>query len=114
MLTMDEVWENQIEIKKALTLKQIKDNINTGKLINAIGISENARINIKTDILKKGSHFLLCSDGMHKMCSEKEIKKMMEGYQGSRMGDRQMQEYLKCVYAHGAIDNVSFIFSSFI
>lgn len=113
MLTVDDVWENQIEIRKVLTKKQIKDNINYGKLINAIGTSENARINIKTDILKKGSHFLLCSDGLHKMCSEKEIRKMMEGYQGNRMGDRQMQEYLKCVYAQGAKDNVSFILSTF-
>lgn len=113
MLTVDDVWENQPGIQKKLSRAQIQDNINYGKLVNAIGISGNISIHMKTDKIRKETRFLLCSDGLYKTCSEKEVRKMLEGYQGNRNGDIQMQEYLKHIYENGAKDNVSFIVSTF-
>ena len=109
LLTVDDVWENQLEIKRNFTMKQMKDCIHYGKLVNAIGIGVNAKINIKTDLIKKGACFLLCSDGLYKMCSEKEIRKMVDGYKGTDTGDILMLSYLNRVYDKGAKDNVSFI-----
>jgi protein phosphatase len=108
-LTIDDVWENQNKIRSSLTEKSIRENSNYGKLVNALGAMENARINMLTDELRKGTKFLLCSDGLYKMCSDKEINKMMKGYKGNEDSDILMQNYLNMVYGHGAVDNVSFI-----
>jgi protein phosphatase len=110
ILTIDDVWENQSEIRFNLSKEKIEENINYGRLVNSIGITETARINIRTDSLKRGTKFLICSDGLYKMCTEKEIKKMLRGYKGNNGGDILMKEYLNMVYMHGAVDNVSFIF----
>lgn len=113
-LTVDDVWENQTVIRKHLTARQIRDNVNCGKLINAIGVSQDVQIHIKTDELRENMRFLLCSDGLYKYCHEKEIRKMLNEYGGTKAGDMQMQSYLNDVYAGGAKDNVSFILISFI
>jgi protein phosphatase len=108
LLTVDDVWENQTNIKASLNEKNIRENSNYGKLVNAIGVSQNARINIITDKINKRARFLLCSDGLYKMCSENEINKMIKRYNGFK-GDIQMKQYLDAVYKHGAEDNVSYI-----
>jgi protein phosphatase len=108
-LTVDDVWENQTQIKTNLTKKMIRESVNQGKLVNSIGVYEKANINVRTDTIKSGTKILLCSDGLYKMCPDKEIKKMMEQYNGSVNGNSLMKEYLKNVYGHGALDNVSFI-----
>jgi serine/threonine protein phosphatase PrpC len=108
-LTVDDVWENQTNIKSNLTKKMIRESVNQGRLVNSIGVFEKANINVRTDKIKPGTKILLCSDGLYKMCPDKEIKKMMEQYNGSVNGDALMKEYLNNVYRHGAVDNVSFI-----
>jgi protein phosphatase len=108
-LTVDDVWENQAQIKANLNKRMIKESVNRGKLVNSIGIYDTANINQLAGRIKQGTKFLICSDGLYKMCSDKEIRKMMERYNGNEGGDLLMQEYLKSVYDKGAVDNVSFI-----
>jgi protein phosphatase len=107
-MTIDDVWENQINIKASLNEENIKTHSNYGKLVNAMGIHPNAQIRILTDNINKRTRFLLCSDGLYKMCSENEINKMLKGYRGFK-GDKQIKQYLDVVYNHGAGDNVSCI-----
>jgi protein phosphatase len=108
-LTTDDVWENQPEIKKNLPKKLIKDSVNLGKLVNSIGIYDKSNINVKTGTIKSGTRFLICSDGLYKMCSDPEIKEMMKSYIGNDTGKEQIKKYLDTVYKYGAGDNVSYI-----
>jgi serine/threonine protein phosphatase PrpC len=88
----------------------MKANVNYGRLVNSVGAAQKVSINVRTDTIKKGTKFMLCSDGLYKMCSKKEIYKMMKGYKKSNSeGEALMREYLDMVYKHGAVDNVSFI-----
>lgn len=109
LLTFDDVWENQPEVRNNLSIEQIKENPNCGKLVNSIGIAEHARINIRTDRLKKGTKLMICSDGLYKMCSEIDIKKIMRRYRGNKGGSSIMEDCLNMVYKHGAKDNVSMV-----
>jgi protein phosphatase len=108
-ITIDDVWENQTEVRLKYSEQMMKANVNYGRLVNSMGVAQDARINVRTDTIKKGTKFMLCSDGLYKMCSKKEIYKMMRGYKGSNEGAALMSEYLSMVYKHGAVDNVSFI-----
>lgn len=59
----DDVWENRIDVKEGMSKKEIISHTNYGKLLQAVGIREDISIASKTDLLKAGESFLLCSDG---------------------------------------------------
>lgn len=105
-LTVDEVWENQPG--NTLDAGEKKKHPNFGKLVNALGIAEQARISGSTDIVRPGMVFLLCSDGLYKMCSDyvivRTLKKCRKG-----LLDEMMNRLISQVYRGGAKDNVSII-----
>ena len=108
-MTVDEVWENQAVVRKNMKKKQIREHVNYGKLLNAVGIEETASISIKTDMLKRDDKFLLCSDGLYKMCPDSEIYRVMRQYTGDGKGQEILKKILQMVYKKGAPDNVSVI-----
>lgn len=107
-LTTDEVWENQTCIPE-------KERCNTshpnyGKLVNAFGSDEELHMRMVTDALRGGELFLLCSDGLYKMCTDQQIKAAMRK---ARSGGASMKSALLCLKneteAAGAADNFSII-----
>ena len=81
---------------------------NYGKLLQAVGISETISIASKTDLLKKGDSFLLCSDGLYKFCPEKDMRKIVHGMNENNMEESLKKMVAKC-YEAGAKDNISVI-----
>ena len=104
----DDVWENRIDVKERFSNKEIMDHENYGKLLQAVGISETISIASKTDLLKKGDSFLLCSDGLYKFCPEKDMRKIVHGMNENNMEESLKKMVAKC-YEAGAKDNISVI-----
>lgn len=108
-ITVDDVWENQPEIILRGSRKNLSSHPNYGKLLHAVGTEDECTVNVRTDFLHNGDRFLLCSDGLYKMCDTKEIKSFMRSYKGRKNGSTVMEQILQTVYEKGARDNVSVI-----
>lgn len=107
-LTIDDVWENQAEV-----LSEPKESRNLiehmGKLTAAVGIRENLDIHIQTSLIRKKDSFMLCSDGVYKMCSDRKLRRLLMRF---RMGANQkivLDEMAQTIYNNGAKDNFTAI-----
>lgn len=105
-LTVDEVWENQVNLHMSSRLK--KQHPNRGKLVNAVGIEADVKITSCTDTVRAGMVFMLCSDGLYKMCSDRVIARALKD---CRRGDLEdiAGGLLRKVYEGGAVDNTSVV-----
>lgn len=107
-LTVDDVWENDKEKIKDLTIDQVKNNPNYGRLTNAFGTIENVRINTTNGILTKGMKFFMCSDGIYKYCDKKTLTELITN---EELKEKEFCNKIKEeVYKNEAPDNLSFIF----
>lgn len=110
-LNVDDVWQNQPEIKNNLSYNEQMTDKNFGKLTNAVGINERLVFSAETDELKNGDAFLLCSDGLYKHFNDRLIKRYVLLVR--HLGIKKVAPMLKDrVYEHGADDNISIIFAS--
>lgn len=107
-LTRDDVWENQQEIKECYSKTEVLRHPDYGKLIKAVGATDELVLTVKTDRLRGGESFLLCSDGLYKYCEERILKKVMRKLEENRMR-QSVERLLEEVYRRGAGDNVSLI-----
>lgn len=105
-LTVDEVWENQPS--NALGAEEKRKHPNFGKLVNALGIAEQTHISGSTDLVRTGMVFLLCSDGLYKMCSNRMIVRTLRKCRKGWLNE-MMNRLISQVYKGGAKDNVSII-----
>lgn len=106
-LTVDDVWENQIYISNRERMDV--SHPNRGKLVNAIGIQREVQCKIETDEYMEGMTFLLCSDGLYKMCSEKDMGRSLHKCRKKGKLAEACEGMLSKVYKNGAEDNVSLI-----
>lgn len=104
----DDVWENKIDIQETMSEKDILNHANFGKLLQAVGSQENVFTTTKTDFLKRGDCFLLCSDGLYKCCSEKDMMNALKNMNRFNINDSVRRLVAKC-YEEGAKDNISII-----
>ena len=107
-LMKDDVWEKSPDIQEKFSKREIINHLNYGKLLQAVGTKEKLVITSKTDVLKEGDTFLLCSDGLYKMCSERTLSRIIRGVSESNM-EECVDKLLKECYKAGAGDNVSII-----
>ncbi len=106
-LTMDEVWENQPELN--LSEKNNASHPNRGKLVNAVGINPSLRYRVLTDKIVCGDVFLLCSDGLYKVCKERHIEQYISKCRNHAKTEISAEKMLQEVYQNGAGDNISFV-----
>ena len=107
-LTVDDVWENDKERIKDLTVEQIKNNQNYGRLTNAFGTISDVNIHTTNGFLAKDMKFFLCSDGVYKYCDKEVYTKLVKE---DKFSEKEFCEAIKeSVYKNGAIDNLSFIY----
>lgn len=107
--TIDDTWENQSD--NLLSDKEKMNSANFGKLVNAVGASNQVKLTTRTDMLTPGDTFALCSDGVYKYCTEKLFLKEVKKANGLSL----MQTLAKIkenVYTNGARDNLSLILVS--
>ncbi len=107
-LLRDDIWENMSEIAESLSAEEISVHPDKGKLINALGISNEMWINVSTDLLCANEVFLLCSDGLYKYTTDTKIAKIMRKT-NSYMLHQTAFHLLKSAYEGGGKDNISII-----
>lgn len=107
LLTIDETWENQA----GLSPEERKDflNPNYGKLVNAIGTRKTMRCRMLTGLWEDNNSFLLCTDGLYKFCTNKELKYYMKKSRKTDNLENVCYQIRDIVYRNGAGDNVSYI-----
>lgn len=104
----DDVWENSPQVQENLSKREIINHSNYGKLLQAVGTKESLALTSKTGISEEGDTFLLCSDGLYKMCPERVMAKMARVFSENNM-DECIHKLLKECYRAGAGDNISII-----
>lgn len=107
-MTTDDVWENQRQIQETLSLQERKEHTNYGKLVSAVGVSEQLYLTVETDCIEKGDTFLLCSDGLYKYCNETKMLQSIRRATRKNL-EEKVQKLKEMVYQEGAFDNISII-----
>ena len=108
-ITVDDVWENQYQIRETMSEEEIRNNSCYGRLIQALGVNRHVSISVRIWPLEKKTCFLLCSDGIYKFCDE---SWMLSNFKRSRSekGIAALAEKIrKNVFINGAGDNFSLI-----
>ncbi|MBQ0028164.1 MAG: serine/threonine-protein phosphatase [Lachnospiraceae bacterium] len=105
-ISVDETWENQPGNNLSPWAKMKHPNY--GKLVNAIGSSDNFRLTSRTDLLKKGMIFVLCSDGIYKYADSKFLTKTLKHLSAARVQE-SLKKIRDNVYENGAKDNMSIV-----
>lgn len=106
-ITVDDNWENQPGISEAERNNMCHPN--RGKLVNAVGIRPDLQCRMTTNQITEETVFLLCSDGLYKMCPEKKLKDCIKQCRKAYKMEQMSERLLEIVYENGAKDNVSFI-----
>ena len=105
-ITIDEIWSN-MWIRDMITGKTIPDP-KYGQLLNAVGTDGKITVMKSCGTLTEKMMFLLCSDGLYKYCTEKEIKKALK-YKKKPITDKRIEELKKAVAINGEKDNLSIV-----
>ena len=108
-ISIDDVWENQQEIMYQYTQEQKEKHPDFGKLVTAAGSSNVLQLRIMQGKLTGIEKFLLCSDGLYRMCSEQEMGKALHRYKDEKSGVHGLKRMQTVVYENGAKDNCSVI-----
>lgn len=106
-LTCDDVWENQA--KRTNQEREDLTHPYRGRVTNALGVKEELQVRVISDRIRGKSVFLLCSDGLYKLCSDKIIKSEMKKIRWGMSLKKAVGKLRKIVYANGADDNLSII-----
>ena len=112
------VWAGDSRIYRArgLSLEQItKDDVYrakeaskaalNGKLTGAVGLRASLEFNLRTDTIKNGDGFLLCSDGVYRFANEGFLRRKLLWGAGLSNPERTMAAIQKEVLKNGAKDN---------
>jgi len=109
LLTMDDVWENQQNNVAGMKPDEIKNHVNYGKLIRAVGVRKEFGCMMRSDIWRGKTNFALCSDGVYKYCGETFLKKHLRKTRKTKNLKACADKVKEEVYRNGAPDNLSLI-----
>lgn len=108
-ISVDDVWQNQTNIRNNISLKDVKKDSRYGKLTKAIGVRDNITFSVTTCGINGRVVFLLCSDGFYKYCDNKKIEKMLKKIRNKGKASYYLETMKLQVYKKGATDNLSVI-----
>ena len=111
-LTTDDVWENLPEVKYKMSHEMAVCDSRFGKLTEALGSDVRLKISREGGMLSDRVVFLLCSDGVYKYCTGRDLEKIMCGGMVYRSADRMKGMIRKCAIKNGVDDNYSAIVCS--
>lgn len=109
-ISIDDVWENQPEIIYQYTQEEKEKHPDYGKLVTAVGTSPYLQLRVNCGTLEGKEKFLLCSDGLYRMCNEQIMRKALFTYRNEKSGIKSLKHLQTVVYENGAKDNFSVIF----
>lgn len=79
-----------------------------GKLLGAVGIRKQPEFSVRTDVLRKGDRFLLCSDGVYRYLPPGRLRwKLLLGWSDP---ERLVEDFSGEIERNGAGDNYSLIY----
>lgn len=105
-ITVDDVWENLPE-QKGKPVNELRRSPKFGKLTNAVGTMRDVRINYQLGKIRRSATYMLCSDGLYKMCSDPDMNEIVKAhYKEPEVINELLREK---VFAAGAKDNLSII-----
>lgn len=108
-LTIDDVWEQQPEIKKGFSKEFIKSHSNQGKLVRAVGAKPQLSCSVLTAKLTGDSLFMLCSDGIFKYIDRNILDRHMKAaVRTAKLHDSLLAVKYE-IYNNHAPDNLSCI-----
>ena len=108
-LTTDDVWENLPEVKYTLSKEMMESDSRYGKLTEALGSDANVKISRGEGIISDDEVFLLCSDGIYKYCTQKELEKILFGGWIFKNTETIADKLRKCAEKNQTQDNYSAI-----
>ena len=111
-LTRDDVWENQEKNRSRYSEEELLRHPNRGKLVRAVGVSQELHYSLLSGRVRRGDRFALCSDGVYKYCQREVIRKAMLRLLW-RDAEKVRNYLMRTVYQGGAGDNASLVLVKF-
>lgn len=108
-LAPDDVWEEQENVRRHLTRREIEKHPDFGKLVRAVGTETALSCHMIQGIIQPAMGFFLCSDGVYRYCEKKVMKRAFERIVKEANIKEELERVRTAVYGNGAPDNLSLI-----
>ena len=103
-VTEDQTWVNEVGRRLGIDEENLKNHPMRHVLTMAIGVSENLRVHTHTIQPSPGMVILLCSDGLHGVVSEDEIKQALSSPASLEVKSKDL---IALARSHGGPDNIT-------
>jgi protein phosphatase len=103
-ITEDQTWVNEVGRRLGIDEENLKNHPMRHVLTMAIGVSDNLRVHTHRIKPTPGMLILLCSDGLHGVVSEEDLKKALSS-QGSL--EAKSKELIAMARSRGGPDNIT-------
>jgi serine/threonine protein phosphatase PrpC len=103
-VTEDQTWVNEVGRRLGIDEENLRNHPMRHVLTMAIGVSENLRVHTHRIKPSPGMLILLCSDGLHGVLSEEEMKKALSG-PGSL--EAKSRDLIAMARSRGGPDNIT-------
>ncbi len=103
-VTEDQTWVNEVGRRLGIDEENLKNHPMRHVLTMAIGVSDNLRVHTHRIVPTPGMLILLCSDGLHGVVSEEEIKNALSSA-GSL--EAKSKELIATARSRGGPDNIT-------
>lgn len=103
-ITEDQTWVNEVGRRLGIDEENLKNHPMRHVLTMAIGVSENLRVHTHLIHPSAGMLILLCSDGLHGVLSDEELKKTLSS-QASL--EAKSKELIALARSRGGPDNIT-------
>ena len=105
-ITEDQTWVNEVGRRLGLDEETLKVHPMRHVLTMAIGVSEQLRVHTYSVRPASGAQILLCSDGLHGVATEDDIKSALSS---SLALDAKCKELIQAARSRGGPDNITAI-----
>jgi serine/threonine protein phosphatase PrpC len=103
-ITEDQTWVNEVGRRLGIDEENLKNHPMRHVLTMAIGVSENLRVHTHRIKPSPGMLILLCSDGLHGVVDEEELKKALSS---STSLEAKSKDLIALARKHGGPDNIT-------
>jgi protein phosphatase len=103
-VTEDQTWVNEVGRRLGIDEENLKNHPMRHVLTMAIGVSENLRVHTYRVKPSPGMLILLCSDGLHGVLSEDELKKALSAPASL---EAKSKDLIALARKHGGPDNIT-------
>lgn len=104
-LTQDHAFVEELVEVGLLSREEAERHPQANRITRAIGAADQVFVDFEIFALRKGDHFLLCSDGLYKECNEDDIVVALTG----EHGENPAKYAVELAVSRGARDNVTVI-----